>query len=392
MAGETEPALRVTYVDHCAQLSGAELALVRLVGSLPGVEAEAILAEDGPLAARLGEAGVAIRVEPLDPTTRRLSRAKVGAGRPALIAAVRTLAYARRLARRWRQDPPDLVATNSLKAALYGGLAGRLAGVPVVWHLRDRLAPDYLPRAAVVLCRAAAWFLPTVVVANSAATLATLGLARYRPGLRTFVIGDPCPLAGDGPTRAAAGDPPSEPFVVGMVGRLAAWKGQDVFLRAFAAAFPAGAERAVVVGAPLFDEGDYTEELARLVSSLGIAGRVEFTGQVEDVATQLRRFDVLVHASVVAEPFGQVVVEGMAVGLPVVASDGGGPAELITDGVDGLLSPPGDVEALAARLCRLRHDSSLRAALGRAAEGRARDFAPLHIAAEVTGAYRSALA
>src|SRR3954464_11108830 len=75
---------------------------------------------------------------------------------------------------RLRQVRPDIVPTNSLKAAIYGGLAGRLAGVPVVWHVRDRIADDYLPPPAVCLVRALSRVLPTAIVANCQSTLSTL--------------------------------------------------------------------------------------------------------------------------------------------------------------------------------------------------------------------------
>ena len=60
--------------------------------------------------------------------------------------------------------------------------------------------------------------------------------------------------------------------------------------------------------------------------------------------------DMLVHASITPEPYGQVIVEAMHAGLPVIAASGGGPSEIVTDGVDGLLYPPGDVDVLCAAL------------------------------------------
>ena len=71
------------------------------------------------------------------------------------------------------------------------------------------------------------------------------------------------------------------------------------------------------------------------------------------------------HASTIPEPFGQVVVQGLWARCAVVASTPGGPAEVITDGVDGLLTPCGDVDALAAALERLRSDHDLRLSLAR---------------------------
>jgi glycosyltransferase involved in cell wall biosynthesis len=176
-----------------------------------------------------------------------------------------------------------------------------------------------------------------------------------------------------------------------MLGRIAPWKGQHVFLDAFAAAFPDGDAEAVVIGAPLFgsDEEDYERSLRGRAESLGIAGRVEFRGFRADTEAELARLDVLVHASVLDEPFGLAVVEGMAAGLPVVAAAGGGPAEVVTDGVDGLLYPAGDADALAARLRTLAGDATLRRALGNAARSRAAAFAPEVAAARMLEIYES---
>jgi glycosyltransferase involved in cell wall biosynthesis len=97
--------------------------------------------------------------------------------------------------------------------------------------------------------------------------------------------------------------------------------------------------------------------------------------------------DVAVHASIVPEPFGQVVVEAMAAGLPVVAVDGGGPAEIVTHELDGLLYPAGDVDVLAARLRRLAADAPLRARLGQAARRRAEEFTSDSVVERLMGVY-----
>jgi glycosyltransferase involved in cell wall biosynthesis len=172
-----------------------------------------------------------------------------------------------------------------------------------------------------------------------------------------------------------------------MVGRLTPWKGHHVFLRAFAEAFAGGTQRAILAGAPLFGEERYLETLIDLADSLGIAGRVEFRGFVYDIPQLLKEADVLVHASVIPEPFGQVVVEGMAAGLAVVASDEGGPAEIVTDDCDGLLVPPQDVGALADALRRVSEDGELRERLGENARVTAKKYGSDVIAARMLVIY-----
>lgn len=262
-------------------------------------------------------------------------------------------------------------------------MAARAAGVPVVCHLRDRLATDYMSPAAARMMRVLLRALPQAVIANSRATMSTLTPSTSAVRIWGAVAYDPAPQP---PAGGRSGARPE--FTVGMVGRLARWKGQDVFLEAFARAFPDHDARAVIVGSAMFDEGEYAVELERMLDELGIRASVDMTGFQADVNRYLEQFDALVHASVIPEPFGQVIVEGMAAGLAVIATDAGGPSEIITNGLNGLLYPPGDVEALAAAMVQLRDHPEMRAALGTAARLKAREFHPDRVAEQVMAVYR----
>lgn len=381
--------LRLVYLNHCAKLSGGELALARLLPALERVDAHVILGEDGPLVELLRQRGVTVEVLPLG-ATGGIHRDQVVAGRLPAAAVVGTAAYVLRVRRRLVELAPDLVHGNSLKACLYGSVAARLAGLPFVWHARDRIAPDYMPRPATTLVRTAARWLPTVVIANSSTTLDTLQVPRTQTVVHSPVAHDAVdPGFGLYPPEPGTDGVPT----IGMVGRLAPWKGQHVFLDALAKAAADGRPfRARVVGGALFGEDDYAAGLHRQAQRLGLADRVTFTGHVEGVAAELRRLDLLVHASVIPEPFGQVVVEGMAAGVPVIASDAGGPAEVVTAGVDGLLTPPGDAAALAAAITTLLDDPGRRAELATAAHRTAAAYLPEVVAAQVQAVYDEALA
>ncbi len=373
--------LRVVVLDHVARLSGAEIALLRLLPHLKDVDVHVVLAEDGPLADRLGQVGVSVQVLPLGEASRELRKDSVRLGQIPCRALWDSAAYVVRLARLLRRERPDVVHANSLKSGLYGGLAARLVAVPLVWHLHDRLDADYLPRVAVILVRGAIARLATSVVANSHATAGTL-----RGGPTPRVIPSALPAA----LPAAHVPEERERLVFGMVGRLTPWKGQHVFLEAFARAFPDGPHAAALIGAPLFDEEDYERELRTLVERLGIDDRVQFRGFREDVWRELATLDVLVHASTSPEPFGQVVQEGLAVGLPIIAADAGGPAEFVRNGENGLLARPNDVTALVEPLQRLAGDLDLRRRLGVAARASVAPFAPEVVAPQMRAAYREA--
>jgi glycosyltransferase involved in cell wall biosynthesis len=116
------------------------------------------------------------------------------------------------------------------------------------------------------------------------------------------------------------------------------------------------------------DESDggceYFEAIRAMIADSGYAARFVLTGYREDVEEYYAAVDIVVHASVAPEPFGMVVPEGMAARRPVIATDAGGPREVVSHGMDGLLVPPGDVPALAEAILELASDSARRARMG----------------------------
>jgi glycosyltransferase involved in cell wall biosynthesis len=373
--------MRVVYLDHVAQLSGGEIALLRLVPHLDEVEPHFILAEDGPFADALVQAGLSTEVLPMAESARGLRKDSVTPTTMQLGIVAATVGYILRLALRLRQLRPDIVHTNSLKAGVYGSIAGRLAGVPVVWHVRDRIEPDYLPRTAVRMVRVMTRSLTAAVIANSHATMRTLD-----PRTQPVVIHSAVPEA---PVARELYE--HEPLTVGMIGRIAPWKGQDLFLRAFADAFPDGGARCVVVGAALFGEDDFEQELHELANRLGLGSRVEFRGFRSDIWAEFARMDVVVHASLIPEPFGQTVLEGMAARVPVVAGNAGGPAEIIRHDINGILYRMGDHAALARSLRELASDPERRRRLVHAGSSTVAKYHPDVVAVRLQRLYRAVL-
>jgi glycosyltransferase involved in cell wall biosynthesis len=304
---------------------------------------------------------------PLSDDLREVRRASLGGAAlfGKLGAAAAFAGYATRVARFARKRGATLLHCNSLKADIYGALAGRMARLPVVWHVRDHIDPSYLPGPAVKSFRLMARTLPRYVLTNSVSTREKLfpaGVSERRcravhDGLADRELTAPLPAVADRWRH----DPPR----VGIVGRFVEWKGQHVFLEAAQKLVTSGVEaRFVLVGAPLFGEQGYAATLEKQAAALG--GRVEFTGFQSDIPRVMRELDVFVHASTTPEPFGQVVIEAMAEGLPVIASDGGGIREIIIDGRNGILTPMGNADALAAALGALLHDPARANCLARA--------------------------
>ena len=383
---------KIVFVGHVARLSGGELALLRtLPPLLPEITATVVLAETGPLVGALEELGVRVIVLPLAGSVRDARRTQVTSGRVPWRDAWDLTTYVLRLARLLRVLQADVVHTNTLKAAVYGGLAGRLARIPVVWHVRDRIAPDYLPGSAVRVIRLLARVLPTAVIANSLSTLSTLPDPRRWGGLRGTVVSNA--LVPDSVVRPAPpGDRSRGVLTVGVVGRLSPWKGQHVFLAALAQAFPRDGVRGRLIGSAMFGEEAYEAGLLAQIEELELTGTVELRGFRADVWAELAELDLAVHCSTLPEPFGQVVLEAMAAGVPIIASAEGGPAEIIRHGIDGWLVPPRDPAALAEALQHLAADEDLRARL--VAEGRrtAATYTAERTSAGILEVYRSVLA
>jgi len=177
MPSSTRKPRTILFFDHTAQLGGGEIALLHLVQHMDKqlFTPLVVLGGEGPLRQRLLEAGVETHVLPVAESIVQTRKASLEADsllRPK--DAARVLRYVLRLSSFMRRRRVRLVHTNSLKADLIGGAAARLAGVPVIWHIRDRIADDYLPGNAVRGFRWLCSWLPDFVVANSQATMDTI--------------------------------------------------------------------------------------------------------------------------------------------------------------------------------------------------------------------------
>ena len=194
------------------------------------------------------------------------------------------------------------------------------------------------------------------------------------------------------PGRASLAVPDGEPLIV-SVARLFRGKGHFELLRALALVkrkYPN--VRLAVVGSDYPADSGTTRMLKELARELGISENVVFTGPRSDVALLLAACDVFSLPSF-EEPFGLVFAEAMAMKRPVVALTNGGTPEVVEHGKCGLLSPPGDIDALAANLLRLLDDPALRTQFGEYGRSRVEEhFTPQRMASDFAALYARMLA
>jgi glycosyltransferase involved in cell wall biosynthesis len=157
--------------------------------------------------------------------------------------------------------------------------------------------------------------------------------------------------------------PTNAPLLVGMVGHIAPIKGQEDFIRAASIIAQRRTDVSfIIIGADKSRQGENRAAMEALAAKLKVDKRVHFAGWQKDVRSLLSKLDVFVSASR-SEPFGLVILEAMATGVPVVATASEGALEIIENGVTGRIVPIADPESLAAAVTDLLDDPAARARL-----------------------------
>lgn len=296
-------------------------------------------------------------------------------------AALATPAIARYL----RRARPRLALVNSGQlgpAAVAAGLAARRPVVPWEPAFLDRDLPSLPPRMRVMnAAQNLLYRRAPAVVAPSRAMVEWVTRHRGVPPQRVHLVHNP--IDADAVRRAAGERPaPDGVFRLCAVGRLVEQKGYDVLVEALASVRDELPDpwQLTVVGEAGIWRGWWEERLRALIARHGLEGKVRLAGYLDNPHAEMARADVFVHAAR-WEPFGNVLVEALAVGLPVVAADcPGGPAEILDSGRYGVLVPNEDPRALGRAIAELAHDDARRAELAAVAPEGAARFAPARIA------------
>ncbi len=285
-----------------------------------------------------------------------------------------------RAARRFlAKSSPSIIHVHDESSALAWGLAAKEKGIPLVWQVhqqKPQVYVDWLLRrlAAHVVFVAASnqqrfngtTLPPSTVVYNG------VDLTRFHPA-----------------ERKASG-----PVTVGFISNLVDRKRPDWLVRAAGILLREGIELKVVLAGNDFTGGAKAAELAALATREGLGDRYAYLGQRSDVPEILRSLDILVLASERdKEAFPRIVVEAMACGLPVLATEVAGVPEAVVEGETGSLVDPDDFDAFVAALRRLATDEAIRARYGAAAAERARRLFSMEANADaISNIYRKVTA
>ena len=371
---ETQDATGILFVSHTGVVGGgAEVVLEQVITCSKGPGYRHLLAvPSGPLESRLaGLVSKTYRLALVPPRRTRNLRRVIST----------CLSWLRTTVQLWsviKKERPALVYANSGVAALICAGACRLRGVPLVWHQHDIIPNRWVNR---IVLRTLLGHCRNIVTVSKPVAESLTNLGFQRSSIRIVNNGvrkeyfDPLPDRDE--SRTALGLPAEIPLVA-LAGRLVPYKGHRMFLEALAELRATGVD---VVGAiagsvPPYEPPDvdpfpgYHDELRHRAAAPDLAGRVFFIEQQPDLRRLLAASDLLAVPSI-DEPFPLIVLEAMAAGVAVVASDSGGHPEAIENGVGGRLFHSGDSGALAEALREVIQDSALRARYGQCGRDRA---------------------
>jgi L-malate glycosyltransferase len=284
-------------------------------------------------------------------------------------SAVDVFRYNLRLARFMRERGIAVVYCNGIRAVLLVGIGARLAGARVMWYVKGALENPLLDRIGFFIANRIIYFCE----ANREDKYRWLvRVLRRKTGIvRIGLDAAAIDQARDADKTALRTelDIRSDRFNAVVLGQVYPVKGQRFLLEGLRDIVREHPNFMLyVVGDHVIDEyRSYREELDRIIARESLEAHVRFTGWRTDALHVLAAMDMIIHPSL-AEGFGRAVLEGMALGVPVVASAVGGLRELIRDGENGYLVPPGNTPALVDRVVRLAGDDSLRMEFAR--EGR----------------------
>jgi glycosyltransferase involved in cell wall biosynthesis len=371
------------FESHSGFFDGAQQSLYLLLTHLDRQRFRPIFVgpEEGLLTARLQAAGIKTIILRHDGGLERYGGAVL---QERIWRKIRLLvpymAYAWRIRRIMREDGVDIVHCNSTRSVLTVGPAARMAGVPLIWHLRLNLdlgwwnpISFWLADRVIVVSESLRDQFPVPGVKPAKFTTVYNGV-----DLRAFEPGGASPAL-----REELRIPPGWQ-AIGTTGSLHPRKDQLVLLRVFATLIRTRPRtKLVVVGEARGPEAEsYAKRLRAYVAAQGLDRHVTFTGWRSDVPNILRALDLFVLPSL-NEGLPRAILEAMALALPVVATRVGGNAELVVDGQTGLLVPAEDPDALLAAMTRILQDPDLAGSMGR--RGRVRVEKHFSLQASVRG-------
>lgn len=355
---------KILFLDQYAQLGGGQKVLLTIITHLKNTySCSAVLPGKGPLMDELDRLNIPCTILPVG---------YYGLGRKSvfdIMSYLIRLPYLTwRLKRIIHRQNIDIAYANGARAFPWGTLACAMTRTPLIWHVHSIFSRGVIRRLCVIFGRHAA--VKKIIAVSQAALTPLSGFSGKAVVLRNAVdtsIYFPARTK-SGPFRD--GLALRQKYLITMAGLIMRWKGIDDFIRAAHIVVRRHPHAAFAVVGDILDTRSgsrYKRHLLKLVGDLDLGRNVVFTGFRNDIPQVLRESDIFILASRQPDPCPTALLQAMACGAAVVATNFGGPAEIISDGNDGLLYEPGNYTELADKIIFLLDNPDKRNAVAGAA-------------------------
>lgn len=247
----------------------------------------------------------------------------------------------------------NVVYTNT-SVVMPGGLAAKLLSVKNIWHIRETIDKNSVVNKLIIRYIT---ILSDVIIANSNSTMQSFLINPFQNNYVVYNAVEPIEKVKSKYTFK------DTDFVIGMAGRINKWKGQEIFIDAaykIKEMTKSKCNICFLIAGDAYPGDEYLiDKLNIQIEALYMKEDILMLGQLNDMKEFYNCLDLFILPSTKPEPFGLVIIEAMSLGIPVIASNEGGPLEIIEDGVDGILFESKSSEELAKQVVKLISDKSL---------------------------------
>ena len=363
---------RILYLHAGAEMYGADKVLLELIKGLNPQEFEAhiILPNDGILIEALRQVGARVSVLDYPILRRKYFNPK---GILEYLKSYRR--YSQKIAQYVRENGIDLVHNNTT-AVLEGIYLKRKVKLPLIWHVHEIIVK---PKAISDFINFLMGRYADKIVTVSQAVASHVKQSPFIKEVQVQVIYNGVDNAVYHPIQASAVREkfgiPEDALVIGMIGRVNAWKGQGDFLEAVTPILEHNPNSiAFLAGSAFAGEEWRVDELEKAISASPVAGQIKRIDYYSKTTELYNMFDIFVLPSTNPDPLPTVVLEAMACGKPVVGYRHGGVCEMVKEGENGLLATPNQPEDLSKAIQELVYNIGKRAQFGKASIKRQKEL------------------
>ena len=237
----------------------------------------------------------------------------------------------------------ELVYTNT-SVILLGSIVAKHLKIKSIWHIREIITNKYENKFI-------SYFMnkySSLVIANSNNTLKSLKLKTNKG----MVLYNSIELDEKNINKNK-----SKKFVIGMAGRINRWKGQKLLVDAAEIVLKQDKNIEFLIAGDAFHGEEYLKnDLINYINDKKLGSHVKLCGQIDNMRDFYKKLDLFILPSIKPEPFGLVILEAMQYGIPVIASNHGGPTEIIKDNINGILFEPNNPLSLASEILKLKNN------------------------------------